>query len=95
MIRSAGEMSMLPASMDEDLDGGAKDAMKKMAGKQVRECYHEKLKKKKKKFLFYYEINEACALKQSIPCSGGMLQRRQYVGDTLTETAGQPPLRLS
>ncbi|CAM9579055.1 unnamed protein product [Scytosiphon promiscuus] len=33
-IKSAGEMSMLPASMDEDLDGGAKEAMKKMAGKQ-------------------------------------------------------------
>lgn len=29
-------MSMLPASMDEDLEGGAKEAMKKMEGKQVR-----------------------------------------------------------
>ncbi|CAN0114859.1 unnamed protein product, partial [Ectocarpus sp. 4 AP-2014] len=33
-VKSAGEMSMLPASMDEDLEGGAKEAMKKMEGKQ-------------------------------------------------------------
>lgn len=26
---------MLPASMDEDLEGGAKEVMKKMEGKQV------------------------------------------------------------
>lgn len=36
LSRSAGTMSMLPASMDEDLEGGAKEAMKKMEGKQVR-----------------------------------------------------------
>lgn len=34
--RSAGEMSMLPASMEEDLEGGAKEAMAKMEGRKVR-----------------------------------------------------------
>lgn len=33
--RSAGAMSMLPASMDEDLEGGAEEAMKKMEGRKV------------------------------------------------------------
>lgn len=32
-------MSMLPASMDDDLEGGAEEAMKKMEGKQVRASY--------------------------------------------------------
>lgn len=35
MCRSADAMSMLPKSMDEDLEGGAKEAMKKMEGQKV------------------------------------------------------------
>lgn len=33
-IKSAGQMSVLPESMDADLDGGAKEAMRKMEGQK-------------------------------------------------------------